>query len=184
MTSAVGWWGGGVHPWYSTPPPMGGWGTVPWGVHHPPTPPRLPAWLHPGHRQPRTEWPSGLNGLAGRAVHGNTGNTREYTGIHGNTRGYPCIREYTGIHGNTREYTGYTGTPGYPGIHGIHGNTGNTGIPGIQGIHGNTGNTGNKARRAVGLSIIKANGPTGLNSSNKARRAVGSSILRPTALRA
>ena len=109
-----------------------GWGVPPWtcprgmsrGVHHPvPHHPTTGYTPHPADGARTGLWaqrPRGARGYPG--IPGILGNTREYTGIHGNT-GYACIaREYTGIHGNT----------GIPGTHGIPGNTG------IPGIHGNT----------------------------------------------
>ena len=157
-----------MYPWSSTPPPMGGWGTVP-GVPHHPTHPAVPG-THHGYPAPRAalNGPLGSTGLAGRAVTGIPGNTREYPGIHRNTRD---TREYPGIHRNTREYTEYTGIPGntreyteYTGIHGIPEYTGIHGIPeytaihGIHGIHGITQRSEAKrseAKRSVSLLPLR-----------------------------
>ena len=136
-TGRVVMYPGGVPPWVHATMPCTQ------GVH--------PPYPTPRHTARRTERASGLHGLAGRAEYGNT---REYTGIHGNTGKVPRIREYTGIHGNTRntavirEYTG---------------------------IHGNTRELEyNKARRAV-FEYNKAR--RAVFEYNKARRAVFGRVL-------
>ena len=157
---------------------MGGWGTCTRGYPPPTRPGRHRTQLP--HTAPRRR--TGLwaqpGCLAGRAVHGNTrehreyreytGNTREYreytvihgyTGIHGEYTGIPGIPEHTG---NTREYREYPYNREYTGIHGNTGITGNTRE--YTGIPGNTGLIRPTALRAS-LVLNKANGPTGLSST-------------------
>ena len=116
-----------------TPPP----------VHHPVT--AQPA----SHGVPaRKNGPLGSMASRGARGTGTHGNTREYTGIRGQT---PYTREYTEYTG-IREYRNTRNTREY----------GNTGIHGNTGTHGNTGNkviVGPTALRASLLVKIRPYGP-------------------------